>query len=188
MNAYRIDSLAVHAGSRTTTPGFRGTSPPIEASSAFVAESVDQLYAVFRGAPGVVYSRLGNPTVMALELETHPAVARVHYPGLANHPQHALAAALFGGERFGGMLAFDLAGGTRARAMAVLGRLELVRPATTLGDVASLALFPAASSHRELSAAELAELGIGEGLLRLSVGIEDPRDIIADLDRALATA
>ena len=70
--------------------------------------------------------------------------------------------------------------------MSVLASLQLVCPATTLGDAASLALFPAASSHRELSAAELEELGIGEGLLRLSVGIEEAADIIADLDQALA--
>ncbi len=389
------DTVAVHVGTRTEAHGFHGTSPPIEASSAFVADSVDRLYAVFKGEPGVVYSRLGNPTVMALEgaitalegaagavaygsgmaaihaawlscgvkrddlvltsrdcygstltllrgvlerlgtrgmiadlcdteaacaliaeqrptivhceiisnplmrvadidaladaahgvdarlvvdatfatpmlfrgfehgadmvvhsmtkylgghgditggicavndeqllaalrhtvivtgavlspfdawltlrgmrtlplrmakhcdnarlvaefLQSHPSVARTHYPGLASHPQHALASRLFEKGRYGGMLAFDLKDATREQAMSVLASLELVCPATTLGDAASLALFPAASSHRELSAAELQELGIGEGLLRLSVGIEEGADIIADLDQALA--
>jgi cystathionine beta-lyase/cystathionine gamma-synthase len=70
--------------------------------------------------------------------------------------------------------------------MAFLERLELVKPATTLGDVATLALHPATSSHRELDASELVALGIDEALLRLSIGIENARDIIADLERALS--
>ncbi|HZO12964.1 MAG TPA: PLP-dependent aspartate aminotransferase family protein [Polyangiaceae bacterium] len=388
------DSQVVHAGADFRLKGFRGTAPAIEASSAFIAESVDELYAVFRGEPGVVYSRLGNPTVMAFEhalaelegargavafasgmaaihgawracglarddlvvasrdcygstltllrsvvarlgarertadlcdtmnacaliaaerpkivhcevvsnpllrvpdidalaeaarnagsrfiidatfatpmlfrpfehgadivvhsatkylgghgdltggicavrdtvlakalretvivagavlspfdawlalrgmrtlalrmqracdnareiaafLDDHPRVARVHYPGLPTHPHHDRAQKLLQ-ECGGAMIAFELGEGTRESAMAFLERLELVKPATTLGDVATLALHPATSSHRELDASELVALGIDEALLRLSIGIENARDIIADLERALS--
>jgi cystathionine gamma-synthase/methionine-gamma-lyase len=395
MREIKRGTLAVHAGGSAPLAGFRGTSPPIEASSAFVADSVDDLYGVFRGEPGVVYSRLGNPTVMAFEralaqleaaegavafssgmaaihgawlacgiaqgdtvlasrdcygstvallrsvvgrlgaralvadlcdteaaraliaaerpkvvhceivsnpllrlpdvaaladaahavdallvvdatfatpmlfrgiehgvdvvmhsatkylgghgdltggvcaareramvaalrqtvvlagavlspfdawlalrgmrtlelrmdracanaarvaewLQGHAAVARVIYPGLDSHPQRERARHLLGGSG-GAMIAFELAASTREAAMAVLRRLELVAAATTLGDVATLALHPATSSHRELTDDELAAVGISAGLLRLSIGIEEASDIVADLDQALAS-
>lgn len=130
-----------------------------------------------------------NALTIAKFLATHPEVKRVHYPGLTSHPSHALAVVSLGGAHFGGMLAFEVASGGRARAMAVLEALELISPATTLGDVASLALHPASTSHRELDASELAAVGIGDDLLRLSVGIEHVDDLVGDLDRALrATA
>jgi cystathionine gamma-synthase/methionine-gamma-lyase len=387
------ETLAVHAGRRTGPAGFRGTSPPIEASSAFLADSVEELYGVFRGEPGVVYSRLGNPTVRALEealcrleagagavaygsgmaaihaawlacgvsrddavvvsrdcygstltlmrgvlerlgvrsfevaavdgqataqliarehprvvhcevvsnpllnvadidtlaeashavgaklvvdatftpptlfrslehgadlavhsltkylgghgdviggvcvaadpglvtalvdtrtttgailspfdawltlrgirtlplrmerhctnalavarfLETQPTVERVFYPGLESHPQHDRAQRLLPGGR-GGMVSFELRDGRPENAMRFLAALELIQPATTLGDVASLALHPASSSHRDLSDDELQAFGIAKGLVRISVGIERIEDIIADLQGAL---
>ncbi|MEZ4767351.1 MAG: PLP-dependent aspartate aminotransferase family protein [Caldilineales bacterium] len=129
-----------------------------------------------------------NAAVVADFLSAHPAVARVHYPGLASHPQHALAQQLFGERGFGGMVAFELRNGQREAAFAFLDALKLVLPATTLGDVYSLALYPVMASHRAVPPAERAALGITDGLLRLSIGIEDARDIIADLDAALHAA
>jgi cystathionine gamma-synthase/methionine-gamma-lyase len=132
-----------------------------------------------------------NAAIVAEWLEAEKRVSRVNYPGLASHPQHRLAEALFGDPAsdqtlFGGMMSFDLAGAGRAEVFRFLEALRLVQPATTLGDVYTLTLYPAMSSHRTLDPETRARIGIGEGLVRLSIGIEDPRDIIADLDQALA--
>lgn len=120
---------------------------------------------------------------VAAFLRSHPAVARVHYPGLPEHPGHALAAEAFGG-RFGGLVSFELARAEGAVATFV-DRLALFLPATTLGDIYSLVTVPAMASHRELSPAQRAERGVADGLVRLSVGIEAPDDLIADLGAAL---
>lgn len=129
-----------------------------------------------------------NAAQVAGWLAGHPAVARVNYPGLAGHPQHALARRLFGERGFGGMISFELRQASQAAAFRFLDALQLVLPATTLGDVYSLALYPVMASHRAVPPAERARMGIGDGLLRLSIGIEDPADIIADLDGALLAA
>jgi cystathionine gamma-synthase/methionine-gamma-lyase len=121
-------------------------------------------------------------------LAQHPAVARVNYPGLPGHPQHQLARHLFGKRGFGGMISFELRQATQAAAFRFLDALQLVLPATTLGDVYSLALYPVMASHRAVPPQERTRLGIGEGLLRLSIGIEDPRDLQEDLDQALLAA
>ncbi len=115
-----------------------------------------------------------------------PSVADVNYPGLPDHPQHALAERLFRGRGFGGMVSFDLRDAGQTEVFRFMEALELVLPATTLGDVYSLTLYPAHSSHRQLSPEVRASIGIGDGLVRLSVGIEDAEDIIADLAQALA--
>jgi cystathionine gamma-synthase/methionine-gamma-lyase len=128
-----------------------------------------------------------NAQIVAEWLAGHPAVARVHYPGLPGHPQHAIAARLFDGRGFGGMLSFDLRDAGQAEVFRFMEALELVLPATTLGDVYSLTLYPAHSSHRQVGPQVRAGLGIGDGLVRLSVGIEDAGDIIADLEQALET-
>jgi cystathionine gamma-synthase/methionine-gamma-lyase len=132
-----------------------------------------------------------NAAIVAGWLETHEGVSHVNYPGLSSHPQHGLAEALFGAPSsreafFGAMMSFDLAGAGRKEVFRFLEALRLVQPATTLGDVYTLALYPAMSSHRALDAQTRARIGIGEGLVRLSIGIEDPRDIIGDLEQALA--
>ena len=126
-----------------------------------------------------------NAQTVAEWLAGHPAVARANYPGLLDHPQHAVAARLFEDRGFGGMMSFDLAGASQAGVFRFMEALELVLPATTLGDVYSLTLYPAHSSHRQVAPEVRAALGIGDGLVRLSVGIEDPQDIIADLAQAL---
>ena len=126
-----------------------------------------------------------NAAVVARWLAEHPKIARVNYPGLPSHPQHDVAARLFREGCYGGMVSFEIAGADQAQVFRFMEALKLVLPATTLGDVYSLTLYPAHSSHRALSPEERAAIGIGEGLVRLSVGIEDVEDIVADLDQAL---
>src|SRR6266508_2710023 len=121
---------------------------------------------------------------VAEHLATHPKIARVRYPGLATHPQHELARRQFDG-LFGGVVTFDLNDATKAAAFRFLDALELGASATTLGDLFTEVLYPAISSHRRVAPEERARLGINEGTLRLSVGIEDAEDVIADLDGAL---
>ncbi|MHB1249918.1 MAG: trans-sulfuration enzyme family protein, partial [Polaromonas sp.] len=120
-------------------------------------------------------------------LTQHPAVRVVHYPGLASHPQHALAQRMLQGG-FGGIVTFELTHNDRAAAAAVLNQLELFTQAVSLGDVDSLACHPASTTHSFVSAEVRAQNGIVEGLIRLSVGIEHPDDLIADLERALRHA
>jgi cystathionine beta-lyase/cystathionine gamma-synthase len=122
---------------------------------------------------------------VATHLASHPKIARVRYPGLASHPQHELATRQFGG-LFGGVVTFDLRDATKAAAFRFLDALELAASATTLGDLFSEVLYPAISSHRRVAPEERARLGISEGTLRFSVGIEDADDILADIDGALA--
>jgi cystathionine gamma-synthase/methionine-gamma-lyase len=128
-----------------------------------------------------------NGLTIAKWLEDHPRVDRVHYPGLPDHPQHALAKRLFGQSGYGGMVSFELAGGDQAQVFGFFESLQLCLPATTLGDVCTLVLYPAHASHRALSPEERARIGIGDGLVRLSAGIEAAEDIIGDLEQALET-
>lgn len=126
-----------------------------------------------------------NAMVVARWLEAHPAVARVDYPGLASFPQHALAARQMPG--FGAMIAFELKGGLAAGA-AAMNRLRLIRRAVSLGDAESLIQHPASMTHSTYTPEERAAHGIAEGLVRLSVGLEEVEDILADLQQALAPA
>jgi cystathionine gamma-synthase/methionine-gamma-lyase len=126
-----------------------------------------------------------NAQQVAEWLVKHPRIARVNYPGLPNHPHRAIAEKLFEGRGFGGMLSFEIAEADKATAFRFMEALELCLPATTLGDVYSLALHPATSSHRSLTPQERAQVGIPDGLVRLSIGIEDVSDILTDLEQAL---
>ena len=119
---------------------------------------------------------------IARYLERHPAVAGVNYPGLTSHPAHERARALFGG--FGGMLSFELAGGAEA-AEHVLSKLTIPLVAVSLGGVESLVIRPALTAYANVPAAQRQRLGITDGLVRLSVGIEGPDALIADLEQAL---
>jgi cystathionine beta-lyase/cystathionine gamma-synthase len=120
-------------------------------------------------------------------LSAHPKIARVNYPGLPQHPQHDLGHRLLNQRGFGGVLSFEIKDADRARAFRFMESLELCLAATTLGDVYTLVLHPATSSHRGLTAEQRAQVGIRDGLVRLSIGIEDGDDIIADLEHALAS-
>lgn len=115
-------------------------------------------------------------------LEGRKEVRRCHYPGLASHPDHAVAVDQLDG--FGGMLAFELTGGARA-ADRFAKRLKLVRYAASLGGVDTLVSEPRFSSHARMTAEARARLGIPDGFIRLSVGLEDVNDIMADLEQAL---
>ena len=119
---------------------------------------------------------------VARVLSEHPAVARVYYPGLAGHFRHEIAARQM--RRFGGMVSLELKGGKPA-AQAFLDNLQLFTQAVSLGDVESLATHPASTTHQLLDPATRARLGISDGLVRLSVGIEDPEDLVEDLVTSL---
>jgi methionine-gamma-lyase len=124
-----------------------------------------------------------NALAVARFLEDHPAVARVYYPGLPSHPQHDLARRQMPGG-FGGMLAFELTGGYDA-AYRAIGRTRVCLLAVSLGGIESLITHPASMIHTHQTAEERATAGISPGLIRLSVGVEDVEDIIADLDQAI---
>ncbi|GAB4538815.1 MAG: cystathionine gamma-synthase [Anaerolineae bacterium] len=128
-----------------------------------------------------------NAARIAQWLSQHPKVAHVNYPGLPTHPGYEVAQHLFDGRGFGGMLSFEIAGADQATAFRFMEALELCLPATTLGDIYTLVLHPATSSHRSLTAEERQRIGISDGLVRLSAGIEDVEDIIADLEKALGS-
>jgi cystathionine beta-lyase/cystathionine gamma-synthase len=115
-------------------------------------------------------------------LEKHRAVAEVNYAGLESHPRHARARKLFAG--FGGVLSFELRG-TAEQADAFMGKLMIPAVAPSLGGIRSLITRPAVTSHSGLSRDERQRAGIGDGLIRLSVGIEDTDDLIEDLEQAL---
>ena len=123
-----------------------------------------------------------NALKVARFLESRPEVARVLYPGLESHPQHALAARQMRG--WGGILAVELKGG-KAAAYGLLDGLELIDISNNLGDAKSLITHPWTTTHQRLSADDKLAMGIGEGMLRLSVGLEDGDDLVEDLGRAL---
>jgi cystathionine beta-lyase/cystathionine gamma-synthase len=116
------------------------------------------------------------------ELQRHPAVAAVHYPGLSSHPQHDVAKRQM--RQFGTVLAVDLAGGIEA-AEHLLSSVKLVRVATSLGGPETLVCHPRTTTHASLTDEEAAQQGVTGGLLRVSVGLEDPSDLLADLLAAL---
>ncbi|HEV2419166.1 MAG TPA: cystathionine gamma-synthase [Terriglobia bacterium] len=122
-----------------------------------------------------------NGLAVAARLEAHSKVKRVHYPGLASHPQHALACRQMSG--FSGMISFET--GSLENAKTVLKSVRLCSLAESLGGVETLISHPATMTHASVPAEERSQLGITDGLVRISVGIEDVEDIIADLDQAL---
>lgn len=127
-----------------------------------------------------------NARELAGRLSAHPAVARVHYPGLPDDPGHATARRILSGG-FGGVLAFDLVGGLSA-GRSFASRIRLAALAPSLGDVRTLVMHPASTSHRQLDEEGLARAGISAGLIRVSAGIEDVEDLWEDLEQALPSA
>jgi cystathionine gamma-synthase len=145
-------------------------------------------YLLLRGMKTLAL-RIGRQNESALRiarwLETQPAVAAVYYPGLETHPQHEIAVSQMRG--FGGVLSFMLEGGFEA-VRRTLPRLRLAHRAANLGAVETIAGPPATTSHVECTAEEREAMGIPEGLIRYSVGIEDADDLIADLAQAFEVA
>jgi len=128
-----------------------------------------------------------NALTVGLALEGAPGVSQVRYPGLASHPQHALAARTLRGGMAGGMLALEVSGG-RPAGERFLDLLGIAVHATSLGSVETLCSHPASSSHRQLGDAELAEAGLTPGTIRVSIGLEEAEDLVADLAAAAAGA
>ena len=126
-----------------------------------------------------------NALALATWLQSHPKIKKVNYPFLPEHPQFELLDSLTGGRGAGGVFSFEILGARREEVFAFMDALELIQPATSLGDIYSLVLYPAISSHRTLTPEERASLGIGDGLVRISAGIEDAADIRADIEKAL---
>ncbi len=124
-----------------------------------------------------------NALAIAEALEGHPATTAVYYPGLPSHPDHEVARRQMSG--YGGMVCLDLAGGQDA-AYRAFDRLKVFQRAASLGGVESLCSLPVLTSQYGLTDAELAEAGVTRGMMRLSVGLEDVEDLIADLRQALA--
>lgn len=137
-----------------------------------------------------VKAQSGLTLELAQWLEAHPAVARVYYPGLVSHPQHALAMRQMSGCG-GAVLSFDVKASSpeqaRARAFHVLDSLQVLSLCTNLGDTKTLCAHPASTSHGKLSEAQRQAAGIGQGLIRVAVGLEHPQDVQDDLARGLNT-
>ncbi len=142
-------------------------------------------YALGRGLKTLtlrVAAHNANAMALAEALHGHPALTAVHYPGLPSHPDHAIAVAQMTG--FGGMVCLDLAGGQTA-AFRAFDRLQLVQRAASLGGVESLCSLPILTSQFGLSDDALARAGVTRGMMRISVGLEDAADLIADLRQAI---
>jgi cystathionine gamma-lyase len=174
-----------------------GDAPALRARLAFLqnatggSQTAFDSFLVMRGTktlPVRMERHAQNALVVARWLEARPEVARVFYPGLRSHPQHALARRQMTG--FGGMVSFVLRGGkgrsTLARARAFLKSLRVFTCAESLGGVESLAEHPAIMTHASIPPDRRRALGIDDGLVRLSVGIEHIDDLLADLAQALA--
>jgi cystathionine beta-lyase/cystathionine gamma-synthase len=124
-----------------------------------------------------------NARLISARLASRKEVAKVHHPALENHPDAGVAHRVLSDT--GGLVSFELEAEGRKAAFAFLNALELCVKAPSLGDIYTLAIHPATSSHRELSPSRRERLGVKENLIRLSVGIEHPEDIVSDLERAL---
>jgi cystathionine beta-lyase/cystathionine gamma-synthase len=123
-----------------------------------------------------------NAMTVAQFLEQHPAIDRVYYPGLASHPDHAVAARQMSG--FGGVVTIDVKGG-KAAAFAAFDKLKIVKRAASLGGVESICSLPILTSQYGLTDEELVKAGVTKGMIRISIGLEDAADLIDDLDQAL---
>jgi cystathionine beta-lyase/cystathionine gamma-synthase len=133
-----------------------------------------------------VERQCANACKVASWLASHPGVDRVHFTGDPAHPDAATITRLFPKNLYGAMIAFELKGAGRDEVFRFMERLKMIVRATSLGDVHTMMLYPAMASHRDLAPKQRQRLGIGDNLVRVSVGIEAPEDIIADLEQAFA--
>ena len=157
-------------------PFHRHTGPAMSPFNAWITlKGLESL-------PLRVERHCANAQILAEFLETHPKISRVHYPGLGSHPQHMLARKQMANG--GPMIAFEVKGGKK-HAFRLMNRLRVVDISNNLGDTKSLITHPASSTHANIAALERARLGISDALVRLSVGIEDIDDLLADMKQAL---
>jgi cystathionine beta-lyase/cystathionine gamma-synthase len=150
----------------------------------------DEAFLLHRGLATLelrVGRQCATAAVLAEELAAHPAVRQVRYPGLASHPDHRTASRLFSAGRHGSLITLEVRGG-RDGGMAFCDALRVVRIATSLGSVHSKVSHAASTSHRQLDDAALVAAGIAPGQVRLSVGVEDPGELLTDLRQALDVA
>ncbi len=162
------------------TPWMRHTGPALSPFNAWVLLKGLETLAVR------VKQHCENAAKVAAFLEGHPKIEKAIYPGLKSHPQHNLALAQMNGQG-SSLVAFEIKGGKKA-SFATLNALGIVDISNNLGDAKSLITHPATTTHQRLSDEEKTALGITDGLVRLSVGLEDAEDLIKDLDQALAAA
>jgi cystathionine beta-lyase/cystathionine gamma-synthase len=167
--------------------GSRALLGPIGKTRRLLGGVMDPMpaYALARGLktlPLRVARHNANAMAVATFLESHAAVDRVYYPGLPSHPDHAIAARQMSG--FGGMVCVDVKGG-QAGAYRVFDRLRVIKRAASLGGVESLCSLPILTSQYGLTDEELDKAGVTRSMMRLSIGLEDPEDLIADLEQAL---
>ena len=167
--------------------GSRALLAPIGKTRRLLGGVMDPMpaYALSRGLktlPLRVARHNANAMAVATFLDTHAAVERVYYPGLASHPDHAIARRQMSG--FGGMVCVDVKGG-QAGAYRAFDRLKVIKRAASLGGVESLCSLPILTSQYGLTDEELQKAGVTRGMMRLSIGLEDPEDLIADLEQAL---
>jgi cystathionine gamma-synthase/methionine-gamma-lyase len=151
--------------------------------------SPHEAYLTLRGIktlPLRVRQQCQNAMAIACWLAEQRCIRQVHYPGLEQHPGHGIAKRLLRQGCFGSVLSFELVEGDRARVFTFLNSLRLCLLATTMGDIYTELLYPTMSSHRMLSPEQRAAVGISDALIRLSAGIEEGHDLIADLNQALA--
>ena len=184
----RVMAGAVCAPQRMVTEKFL----PVQKNAGMVLSPFNA-WVVLKGLE-TLSLRMRAQSALALDLarwlEAHPAVARVHYPGLSSHPQHALAMQQMDGCG-GAVLSFDVKADrpeqARARAFHVLDALQVLSLCTNLGDTKTLCAHPASTSHGKLTEAQRQAAGIGQGLIRVAVGLEHLKDIQDDLSRGLNT-
>lgn len=129
-----------------------------------------------------------NAKALAEWLAAHPRVERVYYCSEMNHPDRCAISAQFAPGLYGALLSFEIKAAGKQEIMSFMDRLRMIVPGTSLGDVHTLLLYPAISSHRDLSPKMRERMGVRENLVRVSAGIEAAEDIIMDLDNALSTA
>jgi len=126
-----------------------------------------------------------NAILLAQHLSQHSKIQTVYFPGLSHHPDQETTARLLPPNMFGAMISFEIKGADKAAIFAFFDKLKMIVPATSLGDVHTMALYPAIASHRDIPPKQRLRLGIQDNLVRLSAGIESIEDIIEDLDQAL---
>lgn len=167
--------------------GARGVLEPIARARRLMGAVLDPqaAFALGRGLktlPLRVAQQNRTAMAVATALEGDPGLTRVYYPGLASHPDHAIAARQMSG--FGGMVTIDVAGGQPA-AFRAFDRLQLIKRAASLGGVESICSLPILSSHTGLTDQQLAAAGVSRGMIRISIGLEDAEDLIEDVRQAL---